>query len=352
MPAKISYNEFVDRVYNKFGKNVIDLSNINSNNFKYSNKYEFKCNNHNCMFETYPKILLRSKYCCPICRSIIASNCSHKLHNANRNPITISKLLDKLDCPSNISIDKSSISTNSKGYVIKKNPIRCICDIHGEFYISASNLLRSKHICSKCAKEHSRKKNIEHGVERRKSFIEQARHIHGNQYDYSLVDITGKLSKVKIICSKHGIFEMFPSNHVCKGEGCPKCNNIQTNCERRLGVILRQYFPDDMIIEQYHGEFGRQSLDFYFPKYRIGVEYQGSQHFEYVSWLSDNRHSYEHIRELDDKKFRKSIEIGVKIFYFTFNRKYENIEYFDKIYFYIEDLIRDINKQMDKCSSE
>lgn len=30
---------------------------------------------------------------------------------------------------------------------------------------------------------------------------------------------------------------------------------------------------------------GRQSLDFYFPKYKIGIEYQGKQHFASVEYL-------------------------------------------------------------------
>ena len=57
-------------------------------------------------------------------------------------------------------------------------------------------------------------------------------------------------------------------------------------------------------------------------------------------------------QELDIKKFNKCNEINIKVFYFSFNRKYEHIKYFDKVYFYIEELIKAINKQMNLCLSE
>lgn len=38
-------------------------------------------------------------------------------------------------------------------------------------------------------------------------FILDAVKIHGNKYDYSLVEYTNCKTKVKIICKKHGVFE-------------------------------------------------------------------------------------------------------------------------------------------------
>ncbi len=56
-----------------------------------------------------------------------------------------------------------------------------------------------------------------------KSFIEQAINIHGDKYDYSLVNYIGPLNKVIIICKEHGQFEQRPSNHLNDYE-CPKCH--------------------------------------------------------------------------------------------------------------------------------
>lgn len=53
-------------------------------------------------------------------------------------------------------------------------------------------------------------------------FIEKARLVHGNKYNYSLVDYIGSQIKVKIICPDHGVFEQVPSSHL-RGTRCQKC---------------------------------------------------------------------------------------------------------------------------------
>lgn len=53
-------------------------------------------------------------------------------------------------------------------------------------------------------------------------FIERAKKIHGNKYDYSLVDYKNIHTKVKIICKEHGVFEKIPSDHINK-YGCHRC---------------------------------------------------------------------------------------------------------------------------------
>lgn len=53
-------------------------------------------------------------------------------------------------------------------------------------------------------------------------FIKRAKEIHGNKYDYSLVDYKNARTKVKIICPEHGVFEQQPRAHLNK-QGCPKC---------------------------------------------------------------------------------------------------------------------------------
>lgn len=60
----------------------------------------------------------------------------------------------------------------------------------------------------------------------KEQFIKEAKKIHGNEYDYSLVEYKNNRTKIKIICKKCGnIFEQTPSNHLHKNhpQGCPKC---------------------------------------------------------------------------------------------------------------------------------
>lgn len=53
-------------------------------------------------------------------------------------------------------------------------------------------------------------------------FIEQAQVVHGNKYDYSKVQYKTSRDKVCIICPKHGVFLQAPRHHL-EGGGCSKC---------------------------------------------------------------------------------------------------------------------------------
>lgn len=55
-------------------------------------------------------------------------------------------------------------------------------------------------------------------------FIERARKVHGDKYDYSLVKYVNNESEVDIICPIHGVFPQRPSNHIGQGHGCPMCS--------------------------------------------------------------------------------------------------------------------------------
>lgn len=54
-------------------------------------------------------------------------------------------------------------------------------------------------------------------------FIAEAKAVHGDRYDYSLVRYVNTHNKVVIMCNNHGSFNQIPKTHI-KGSGCPKCN--------------------------------------------------------------------------------------------------------------------------------
>ena len=61
-------------------------------------------------------------------------------------------------------------------------------------------------------------------------FIEKAKKIHGNKFDYSKVEYIKSSLKVIIICPEHGEFLQAPNHHISikstgigYGKGCPKC---------------------------------------------------------------------------------------------------------------------------------
>lgn len=54
------------------------------------------------------------------------------------------------------------------------------------------------------------------------AFIKEANLVHNNKYDYSLIDYKRNDIKIKIICPLHGEFEQQPNSHL-NGRGCKKC---------------------------------------------------------------------------------------------------------------------------------
>jgi len=103
-----------------------------------------------------------------------------------------------------------------------KERIKIICSIHGDFEQTPDGHLTGRG-CFKCSGTIKRTKN---------EFIEKDRMIYGDKYDYSLVEYKNNTTKVKIICSKHNIFEQIPKNHL-NGHECPYCygNNKKTTEE-------------------------------------------------------------------------------------------------------------------------
>ncbi|MFW6226147.1 MAG: hypothetical protein ACOC3V_04245 [bacterium] len=53
-------------------------------------------------------------------------------------------------------------------------------------------------------------------------FIKKARIVHGDKYNYSMVQYEHNKEKVIIICTTHGEFTQTPNRHL-SGDGCPKC---------------------------------------------------------------------------------------------------------------------------------
>ncbi|MCH5167469.1 MAG: zinc ribbon domain-containing protein [Erysipelotrichales bacterium] len=363
MPRKLTYEEYIKRLKEKWG-NKYDYSKIDKNNFTFSEtSYEYKCNIHNIWFTKTCKSMCRDKNCCPKCKKEALNKQINIIQNRNRSLDKKRKYyhldefleITKERFPS-ITINLSTIRYNqgnfSNGHHICLNKlIECDCKKHGKFKCFPISFINKKYVCPRCRKNYSNLQNVKHGENRRNSFVESARKIHGNKYDYSLVNTSGRLSKIEIVCPIHGSFMQMPSMHL-RGEGCPICakglfvNGTSPN-EQRLLTLLKEKFNNLIFENGYRNKeiFGRQSLDIYNDKYKFAIEYQGQQHFEENKYLnSDSHHSLENRKKLDLRKYNLCMTNGIKLFYFTFNKKFENIKYFDKVYTNIEELFSEIQK--------
>lgn len=95
--------------------------------------------------------------------------------------------------------------------------ITIICPIHGEFEQVARQHYRGQG-CPKCGVE-SRVEKKSYTTE---TFIEKAKYLYGDKYDYSKVNYIDSLTDVVIICPEHGEFKKRPDGFL-QGHGCPKC---------------------------------------------------------------------------------------------------------------------------------
>lgn len=61
-----------------------------------------------------------------------------------------------------------------------------------------------------------------------KDFIKELKKVHNDVYDYSKVKYFGALDKIKVVCKKHGEFEISAHNHL-NGQGCKLCGNTKNS---------------------------------------------------------------------------------------------------------------------------
>jgi Zn finger protein HypA/HybF involved in hydrogenase expression len=131
-----------------------------------------------------------------------------------------------------------------------------ICNDHGPFE-QVPHAHRSGQGCPKCG-------ILKQADKRRLSneeILQKFREVHGDRYDYSRVEYTGRMDNVTIVCEKHGPFEQAPNNHLA-GQNCPVCGRIILSEKSKLN-------PEQVLerFEKVHGNTYDYSR----------VEYTGTQ---------------------------------------------------------------------------
>lgn len=113
-------------------------------------------------------------------------------------------------------------------FVNKTTKVTITCPKHGDFLIQPNTFLNSVYGCGKCRypdKEVISKPSKEQQLSiKQQVFINRAKEIHGDRYNYSKVVYSKACEKVIIICPIHGSFECTPHNHLVDC-GCPRCSD-------------------------------------------------------------------------------------------------------------------------------
>lgn len=261
---------------------------------------------------------------CPVCAKISRKEFLNNYDRTSINEKTKEDFFAKANEKHSYKYDYSKSE-----YVGHRIPMSIICPKHGEFLMTPRQHLQGCG-CYKCAKDNfSLKKRL--GID---GFVEKARNIHGDKYDYSKVEYVDSFTKVCIICPEHGEFWQTPSAHIHLREGCPKCN--ESHLERLTRNIL------DNRSVAYISECSRdtfpwlelQTLDFYIPDINIAIECQGRQHFSDKAFSGRYRkRDFEYQIRNDILKGKKCRENNVKLFYLVDNISYalnSGIELYNK----------------------
>lgn len=316
-----------------------------------STKVEIICPKHGSFWQT-PNNHLSRKRGCPECNGGIR--------------LTKEKFIEKANKLHNFKYNYSKVE-----YINSTTKVCIICPEHGEFWQLPSNHIHPSHprgcskckggvkidskefikrakeihgnaysyelvnyvntitpvtiICNTCGKEfqqtpqvHMRGSGCIHcfrnDLKTKEQFIEDARKVHGDKYNYGKVEYINTATKVIITCPIHGDWEVTPNNHL-SGHECPKCAT-----KSKLEDEIREFLISEnieFITQKKFDWLGKQSLDFYIPKYNAGIECQGKQHFiaENSGWNNDNY--LEYIQELDNKKKQLCDKYNIKLLYFS-----------------------------------
>ena len=125
------------------------------------------------------------------------------------------------------SVDGGRYLYDNTTYVDATTRVPVICKVHGEFTAGPANLMRGGG-CKQCHKDklrelHSSTTDI---------FISKARNVHGDRYDYSRAGYINSITKVEIVCPEHGSFLVTPNDHIHAKSGCRRCSgNYVTSTE-------------------------------------------------------------------------------------------------------------------------
>lgn len=263
--------DWIQQVHKKFG-NKFDLSKVEWKGSR--EKVCIICPEHG-EFWCLPYGFLQNTYGCPKCQTY--------LKYTTEEFINLCK---------NVHGDKYDYSEVE--YTGGTNYITVGCPIHGKFQIRAQTFLKGGG-CQECLYDSYRLTNDE--------FIERAKSVHGDRYNYDNVKYVNYQTPVTIICAKHGEFNQSPAAHL-KGCNCPECA-LEDHIPSKGEYIIEEYLKHNKI--QYKAQFklisdklARNSHIIYIDFVALGkdnklkfIEYNGKQHYEYVPYFFSTEEDFQ-----------------------------------------------------------
>lgn len=166
-------------------------------------------------------------------------------------------------------------------YKNNKHKVLIFCPKHGLFLQAPDHHLMGKG-CNLCGRD----RTLLSCKFTKEQFVQQAKMVHGDTYDYSLVKYDGMNVKVDIICPKHGIFSQNPYSHLNgkrngTGSGCPTC--ATSHGEKKIIKYLKDnqitFVPQFKAKTKIGSDFKRFDFKCEYNGKIFLIEYQGMQHY-------------------------------------------------------------------------
>lgn len=205
---------------------------------------------------------------------------------------------------------KNKFDYSISEYVDLKTLIKIRCIKHNFiFEQNPDSHLRSVHCCPKCVLEDN-KRTTKYTT---KEFIKKSIKIHGEKYNYDLVEYINSDIKVKIICPVHGIFEQLPRSHVNVKCGCPHCKNSQGEKLVEKILIKNNIKFDRQKTFKECKKIRMLPFDFYLPIHNILIEYSGFQHYEFFKFFHKTKKEFLKRIKRDQIKWQFAKDNNIKL---------------------------------------
>lgn len=197
-------------------------------------------------------------------------------------------------------------------YKNRTTKIEIICPIHGSFFQTPNNHLNGRG-CPGCAKQKMGRRSLFEDVAQRANIV------HCHKYDYSKSKYINGRTDIEIICPVHGSFWQKPEYHLA-GNGCPKCKSSRLEMDvRRVLQSLNIDFEEQVKFDWLTYK-KQQTLDFYIPSLKLGIECQGQQHFKPVKIFGGDA-GFDMIIKRDQNKNQLCEKHGIQMIYINFSDK-------------------------------
>lgn len=150
-------------------------------------------------------------------------------------------------------------------YTKASGTVGVVCPNHGEFYQDATSHLMGAG-CRKCYSDARREIVIPFA-----EFLDRARKVHGDTYDYIPDEYSRISDTVTVVCRTHGRFYPVAADFV-RGSTCPSCAATGSKGQKELTAYLQSL---GLVVIENYCYSGRKQVDCYLPELKIAVEYDG-----------------------------------------------------------------------------